>query len=116
MYLGAKIGILGSNGSGKSTLMKILSGIDANCEGRVSLSPGIRIGYLEQEPELKEGALMPLSSKPLARTLEARIKLLLYPRHSLACPLPLQGQLWERTWALPSKACAIWWPSSSPSV
>ena len=55
MYLGAKIGILGSNGSGKSTLMKILSGIDANCEGRVSLSPGIRIGYLEQEPELKDG-------------------------------------------------------------
>ena len=56
MYLGAKIGVLGSNGSGKSTLMKILAGVDTNCEGNVMLSPGIRIGFLEQEPELKDGA------------------------------------------------------------
>lgn len=56
MYLGAKIGILGSNGSGKSSLMKILAGVDTNFEGRVQLTPGIRVGFLEQEPELKDGA------------------------------------------------------------
>lgn len=55
MYLGAKIGVLGANGSGKSTLMKILAGIDQNCEGRVNLTPGIRVALLEQEPELKDG-------------------------------------------------------------
>ncbi|KAG1680356.1 hypothetical protein FOA52_015446 [Chlamydomonas sp. UWO 241] len=56
MYLGAKIGILGANGSGKSSLMNILAGRDTSCEGNVQLSPGIRIGYLEQEPELNDGA------------------------------------------------------------
>mmetsp|Transcript_38442 Transcript_38442/g.114036 ORF Transcript_38442/g.114036 Transcript_38442/m.114036 type:complete len:670 (-) Transcript_38442:645-2654(-) len=56
MYLGAKIGILGANGSGKSSLMNILSGRDTNCEGNVFLAPGIKIGYLEQEPDLNDGA------------------------------------------------------------
>lgn len=56
MYLGAKIGVLGANGSGKSTLMKILAGIDQNIEGRVNLTPGIKVALLEQEPELKDGA------------------------------------------------------------
>lgn len=56
MYLGAKIGVLGANGSGKSTLMKILAGIDTNCEGNVNLTPGIKVALLEQEPELKDGA------------------------------------------------------------
>jgi len=55
MYLGAKIGVLGANGSGKSTLMKILAQEDTNCEGRVTLAPGIRIGHLKQEPELNNG-------------------------------------------------------------
>lgn len=41
--------------AGKSSLMKILAGVDTNFEGRVQLSPGIRIGFLEQEPELKDG-------------------------------------------------------------
>lgn len=48
MYLGAKIGVLGSNGAGKSTLMKILAGEDKSFEGNVTLTPGIRIGHLAQ--------------------------------------------------------------------
>eukprot|EP00955_Chlamydomonas_euryale_P020680 219021-Chlamydomonas_euryale.AAC.4 len=36
--------------------MNILSGRDTNCEGNVFLAPGIKIGYLEQEPDLNDGA------------------------------------------------------------
>ncbi|MFS4455734.1 energy-dependent translational throttle protein EttA [Maribacter sp. 2304DJ31-5] len=53
-FYGAKIGILGLNGSGKSTLLKIIAGIDKNYQGDVVFSPGYKVGYLEQEPQLDE--------------------------------------------------------------
>ena len=53
-FYGAKIGILGLNGSGKSTLLKIIAGIEKNYQGEVAFSPGYRVGYLPQEPELDE--------------------------------------------------------------
>ncbi|CAK4078984.1 unnamed protein product [Aphanomyces euteiches] len=49
---GAKIGILGSNGSGKSTLMKVLAGVTKEYDGERWTKPGLRIGYLQQEPHL----------------------------------------------------------------
>jgi ATP-binding cassette ChvD family protein len=51
-FYGAKIGILGLNGSGKSTLLKIIAGAEKNFQGEVTFSPGYRVGYLEQEPQL----------------------------------------------------------------
>ncbi len=51
---GAKIGVLGLNGSGKSTLLRIMAGIDTEILGEARPAPGIRIGYLPQEPELDE--------------------------------------------------------------
>jgi sulfate-transporting ATPase len=54
-FPGAKIGVLGLNGSGKSTLLKIMAGADDNYEGEVIRMPGIRVGYLEQEPRLDSG-------------------------------------------------------------
>lgn len=53
-FYGAKIGVLGLNGSGKSSLLRILAGVDSEYDGKVSLSPGYTIGYLEQEPGLDE--------------------------------------------------------------
>ena len=51
-YPGAKIGVLGLNGSGKSTLMRIMAGLDTEIDGEARPQPGIKIGYLSQEPEL----------------------------------------------------------------
>ena len=51
-FPGAKIGVLGLNGAGKSTLLRIMAGIDANILGEARPQPGIRIGYLSQEPQL----------------------------------------------------------------
>jgi len=51
-YPGAKIGVLGINGSGKSTLMRIMAGLDTEIDGEARPQPGIKIGYLPQEPEL----------------------------------------------------------------
>jgi sulfate-transporting ATPase len=51
-FPGAKIGVLGLNGSGKSTLLKIMAGIDHDIEGEAVPMPGLKIGYLPQEPKL----------------------------------------------------------------
>jgi len=53
-YPGAKIGLLGLNGAGKSTVLRIMAGADPDFEGEARPQPGIRIGYLPQEPELDD--------------------------------------------------------------
>jgi ATP-binding cassette ChvD family protein len=49
-FYGAKIGVLGLNGSGKSTVLRIMAGVDQEYNGKITKTPGFRIGYLEQEP------------------------------------------------------------------
>ena len=51
-FPGAKIGVLGLNGSGKSSLLKIMAGVDKEIEGEAIPMPGLKIGYLPQEPQL----------------------------------------------------------------
>jgi len=48
----AKIGVLGVNGAGKSTLLKIMAGRDTDFSGEAWAAEGVRVGYLEQEPQL----------------------------------------------------------------
>ena len=55
-FPGAKIGVLGLNGSGKSSLLKIMAGVDDNYDGEVVRMPGIKVGYLPQEPALPADA------------------------------------------------------------
>ena len=53
---GEKIGIVAKNGTGKSTLLRILAGHEAPDSGTVTISRGIRVGYLEQLPDFRPGA------------------------------------------------------------
>jgi len=51
-FPGAKIGVLGLNGAGKSTLLRIMAGLDTEILGEARPQPGLKIGYLPQEPQL----------------------------------------------------------------
>ncbi|MEM9303880.1 MAG: energy-dependent translational throttle protein EttA [Pseudomonadota bacterium] len=55
-FPGAKIGVLGLNGSGKSTLLRIMAGVETQFNGEARPQPGIKIGYLPQEPQLDDDA------------------------------------------------------------
>ncbi|WP_413885917.1 energy-dependent translational throttle protein EttA [Candidatus Desulfatibia sp.] len=66
-FYGAKIGVLGLNGSGKSSLLRIMAGVDTEFNGRLSLTPGYTVGYLEQEPALDD-------SKTVRETVEEAVQ------------------------------------------
>jgi energy-dependent translational throttle protein EttA len=51
-FPGAKIGLLGLNGAGKSTVLRIMAGVDTEFNGEARPQPGIKIGFLAQEPQL----------------------------------------------------------------
>ncbi len=55
-FPGAKIGVLGINGSGKSSLLRIMAGVDREIEGEATPMPGLKIGFLQQEPKLNPQA------------------------------------------------------------
>src|SRR5512139_2281917 len=54
-FPGAKIGVLGVNGAGKSSLLRIMAGEDREIEGEATPMPGLKIGFLKQEPQLDPG-------------------------------------------------------------
>ena len=75
-FPGAKIGVLGTNGSGKSSLLRIMAGIDKDIEGEATPMPGIKIGFLPQEPELDpEATVRQAVEEGLGEIMEAKAKL-----------------------------------------
>ncbi len=55
IHPGEKWGLVGRNGCGKTTLMKILARMEDYDRGQIQIAQDCRIGYLEQEPEFKDG-------------------------------------------------------------
>src|SRR5687768_18161860 len=75
-FPGAKIGVLGLNGSGKSTLLRIMAGLDKEIEGDAVAMPGIKIGYLPQEPQLDAASTVKQEVEGgLGESLQAKQKL-----------------------------------------
>ncbi|MBO8415562.1 MAG: ATP-binding cassette domain-containing protein, partial [Proteobacteria bacterium] len=75
-FPGAKIGVLGLNGAGKSSLIKIMAGIDKDYEGEARPQPGIKIGYLPQEPKLDpEKTVKEVVEEAFAETVNALARL-----------------------------------------
>jgi ATP-binding cassette subfamily F protein 3 len=52
---GERIGLVGPNGSGKTTLLRILAGKEDPDGGSYEVHPAVRVGYLEQQPEIVPG-------------------------------------------------------------
>lgn len=52
---GDKIGLIGINGTGKSTLLRVIAGIETADAGRIISGSDIKIEYLFQSPEFKDG-------------------------------------------------------------
>jgi sulfate-transporting ATPase len=75
-FPGAKIGVLGLNGSGKSSLLRIMAGIDTEILGEARPQPGIKIGFLPQEPQMDAARTVREEVEGgLGELLEARQKL-----------------------------------------
>ncbi len=75
-FPGAKIGVLGLNGAGKSTLLKIMAGVDTDIEGEAIPMPGIKIGYLPQEPQLNpEHTVREAVEEGMGEIMEAQARL-----------------------------------------
>ena len=58
LHPGERLALVGRNGSGKSTIMKVLAGIVEPDTGEVVTTPGIRAGYMEQDPDLSRFATL----------------------------------------------------------
>ena len=50
---GDRVALVGRNGSGKSTLMKVMAGLVEPDRGLRVVSPGVSVGYMEQDPDLQ---------------------------------------------------------------
>lgn len=75
-FPGAKIGVLGLNGSGKSSLLKIMAGEDTEYDGEAVPMPGLRVGFLPQEPQLDpEQTVRHAVEQGLGEIMEAKQKL-----------------------------------------
>ena len=75
-FPGAKIGVLGLNGAGKSSLLKIMAGVDNEFDGEAVPMPGLRVGYLPQEPLLDpQATVRAVVEEGMADVLNAKARL-----------------------------------------
>ena len=77
LQAGQRLGLVGVNGCGKTTLMRIIAGLETYDAGTLSISRGLKLGYLAQQGMVTEGltVLEELEAvfKPL-REMEAKMR------------------------------------------
>ncbi len=106
-FPGAKIGLLGLNGAGKSTVLRIMAGVDKDFDGEARPQPGIKVGYLEQEPRLNpEQTVREAVEEGVGEVLQAQ------PRWTRSTP-PTPRKAPISTSSPPSSSA---WRRSSPPV
>ena len=49
------VGLVGANGAGKTTIFRLIAGLIQPDSGTVTISKGLEIGYLPQEPQISAG-------------------------------------------------------------
>ncbi|WP_111684015.1 ABC-F family ATP-binding cassette domain-containing protein [Winogradskyella tangerina] len=78
-----KIAFVAKNGSGKTSILNILSGKDTPDEGQIVIRKGLRLSFLDQEPELDKKLTVEetifASDIPILKTIEAYEKALKNP-------------------------------------
>ncbi|PIV79030.1 MAG: elongation factor 3, partial [Rhodobacteraceae bacterium CG17_big_fil_post_rev_8_21_14_2_50_63_15] len=55
---GDRVALVGRNGSGKSTLLKVMAGLIEPDRGARIVTPGVRVGYMEQDPDMSGHATL----------------------------------------------------------
>ncbi|MEP7242334.1 MAG: ATP-binding cassette domain-containing protein [Gammaproteobacteria bacterium] len=72
MQVGERVGLIGRNGTGKSTLLKVIAGSLQLDDGELHRRDGLRITFVQQEPELPQAYTLSESLLDLATELGAR--------------------------------------------
>jgi ABC transport system ATP-binding/permease protein len=55
---GERLGLIGRNGTGKSTLLRVIAGLAQLDDGELQRRDGLRVAFVEQEPELPPAATL----------------------------------------------------------
>ncbi|WP_426430869.1 ABC-F family ATP-binding cassette domain-containing protein [Winogradskyella sp. HB-48] len=97
-----KIAFVAKNGSGKTSILNILSGKDTPDEGQVVVRKGLRLAFLDQEPQLDNKLTIEetifASDIPILKVIEAYEKALKNPQDTEAYQLAFEAMDRNNAW------------------